>query len=159
MRAFVGWPDVISGSTIEEVFNRTRLLIDLDEATDELSPPSVLVVMGVPRAAVEAPLDPDEVATVARLGELMTDVIGEAGSIYETRTTEVCALLDGTEAELAGLLDAIGEELACTAGPGSSVSLGFVALPEGAPDAITALTIVDRRLRIGAGIERSLPAL
>ena len=67
MGGFGEWPLVLPKNTTAEAFDRTRLLIDLDESTDAESEPALLLIVGVPRDAGGAATDPAVKLFMARL--------------------------------------------------------------------------------------------
>lgn len=153
---------VFSASTTRsEVFDRSRLLIDLDEATDPASPPTLLLVFGFhgPSGPLEEAAEMQAIDSLTRLRDRFAAVVGEGGATYRTRKTELCAIIDGFYAASDDLLEAIGAELELESEAiGAAVAMGIVELPDEAPDAITALTIADRRLKGAAAAARALPA-
>jgi len=134
-----------------ELFDRNRLLVDLDEATDPESPPSVLVVVGL--HGLGETYDggkPD--ATVGKLREGFAEIVGIAGATYRTRNTELCAILDGTVDDVVEVLAAIHKGFARAAERVDlRVSMGFAELPRDAEGAGEALSLVDRRMTSADG--------
>ena len=153
MGGFGGWPTVLPKNTTVEAFNRTRLLIDLDEATDSESSPALLLIVGVPRAGGGAGSDPAVTLFMARLEETMASLVGSAGSIYRTRSTEVCALVEGSVSELRDVLGGLQTELAREQRPFCEAVVGIVSLPEEAGDALDALAIADERMARSTGFD------
>ena len=73
-------------------------------------------------------------------------MIAVRGSMYRTRATEVCALIDIGPARFTRLLEALDAHLR-SEGAEAALSVGFVMLPAGeVPDAVAALTMADSRL-------------
>jgi hypothetical protein len=154
MGGFGGWPVALPKNTATlEAFDRTRLLIDLDEATDPEAEPSLLVIVGVPRGAERMPADPAARLFVARLEETIGHLVGDAGSIYRTRATEVCALVDGGVSELREVLTGIEAELARDQRPSIPAVVGVVSLPEEATEAVAALALADERMSRHGGLD------
>jgi hypothetical protein len=138
-------------SETTELFDRTRLLVDLDEASDPESPAAVLVVVGL-RGLGEAADEPVEPTTVEELRDRFTAIVGASGAVYRTRSTELCAILDGDARELASVLDAVQEVFATEAAHlDVGVSTGFVELPREAHGAPEALELADRRMTAADG--------
>jgi hypothetical protein len=153
MGGFGGWPVVLPENTTVEAFNRTRLLIDLDEATDPESPPALLMIVGVPRDAGGAATNPAVTLFMARLEETMASLVGSAGSIYRTRSTEVCALVEGRVPELRDVLGGLHAELAREQRPFCEAVVGIVSLPEEVGDALGALALADERMTRSIGFD------
>jgi hypothetical protein len=133
-----------------EIFDRARLLIDLDEATDPASPASSLLVLGLPHAAELTPARavPELEELVVQLRDRLAELVGENGTVYRTRATELCAVIEGRLSPSDGLLDAIRTELDLDCEPFAvHVSLGCVALPGEASDPSAALALADERAR------------
>lgn len=154
-RAAVYWRVSTAARTLFEstgLFDRNRLLVDLDEATDPDSPPSVLVVVGLRglgESSAESGLHP---IVSQQLRERFAAIVGTAGATYSTRSSELCAILDGTTDDVVETLGAIH---AGFAGEAASVdvrvSMGFVELPRDAEGAPEALTLTDRRMTSADG--------
>lgn len=125
------------------VFDRARLYVDLDEATDTASPSTTLLVVGFRRRRDRQPsaLTRNDVQLLDRLDTL----IGDYGAIYRTRATEVCALVALAEDELDDLTDDI-ELLLIDLHRKGSVGIGLVNVPEEAGDAVSALALADEKL-------------
>jgi hypothetical protein len=158
MGGFGGWPVALPRNTATlEAFNRTRLLIDLDEATDPESEPSLLVIVGVPRGAERMPADPAARLFMARLEETIGHLVGDAGSIYRTRSTEVCALVEGTVAERSEVLAGLRAELARDQRPSVPAVVGIVSLPGEAAEAVSALALADERMSEDGGADPEAP--
>ncbi len=129
--------------TETQVFDRARLLVDLDEATDESSAPSTLLVVGYRRRRhnPDTALTRTDEALLGRLGELL----GEVGPVYRTRSTEVCALVDLDEDDLDDLISEI-KLLLVEHQRGATVAVGTATVPGEASDAVSALALADARL-------------
>jgi|SRR5579871_624240 len=134
-----------------QLFDRTRLLIDLDEATDPSSPASSLLVLGLPHPGEDreegfSSTELDEL--VVHLRDRLVELVGDNGSVYRTRSTELCAFIDGGLSPTDDILDAIRTELDLECEPlAVRVSLGCVSLPGEAGDAAAALALADERAR------------
>ena len=134
-----------------QLFDRNRLLVDLDEATDPDSPPSVLVVVGL-RGLGESSAESGPHPIVSQLRDRFVAIVGTAGATYSTRSTELCAILDGATDDVIEILGAIHEGFAREAASVDvRVSMGFVELPRAAEDAPEALSLVDRRMTSADG--------
>jgi hypothetical protein len=134
-----------------QVFDRTRLLVDLDEATDPGAPPSVLVVIGL-HGLGESFTDRGSNPVVDKLRAQLVAIVGDSGSTYSTRLTELCAILDGALPALNQVLGAIHDGFAREAARVDvRVSIGFVELPGEPLDAPDALAIADRRMTAADG--------
>ena len=134
-----------------EIFDRNRLLVDLDDATDPESPSSVLVVVGL-RGLGEILRESGSSPIVDQLHERFAAVVGQAGAVYCTRATELCAILDGTMHDLVEVLGAIHEGFSREAARVDvRISTGFVELPREATHALDALALVDRRMTSADG--------
>ena len=154
MGGFGGWPVALPKNTATlEAFNRTRLLIDLDEATDPDSEPSLLLIVGVPRGEERMPADPAARLFMARLEETIGHLVGDAGSIYRTRSTEVCVLVEGSVSELRDVLAGVQAELERDQRPSIPAVVGIVSLPEEAAEATTALVLADERMSRAGGFD------
>jgi hypothetical protein len=153
MGGFGAWPVVLPKNTTGEAFDRTRLLIDLDEATDTESSPALLLIVGVPRDRDGADSDPAVKLFMARLEETMAILVGAAGSVYRTRSTEVCALVEGSVSELRDILGGLHTELAREQRPFCEAVVGIVSLPEEAGDALDALALADERMARSTGFD------
>lgn len=128
-----------------QLFDRSRLLIDLDEATDPASPDSVLVVVGL-RGLGETFAESGAHPLVSQLRDRFVAIVGDSGATYSTRSTELCAILDGRIHDLVEVLAAIHETFAREAARADvRVSTGFVELPLEAEGALEALELADRR--------------
>lgn len=137
-----------------QLFDRSRLFIDLDEATDPESPDSVLVVVALRRLA-ETFGDSGVHPIVTQLRHRFVAIVGVSGATYRTRSTELCAILDGGRQELVQVLAAIHEGLTREAARlDVRVSTGFVELPQEADGALEALMLADRRLTAADGPAR-----
>jgi hypothetical protein len=138
------WPDT-PRATRAEILDRLRLVADLDEATAPESPPSVLLIVGRPRVPGWEPNEeppPDLVQFSDRLAEM----VAVRGSVYRTRATELCALIDVGPSKFVRLLAAIEAHLR-SEGADEALSVGYVTLPaDEVPDAAAALKIADSRL-------------
>jgi len=129
-----------------ELFDRNRLLVDLDEATDPDSPSSVLVVVGL-HGLSESSAEPGSHPIVVQLREHFGTIVGTAGATYSTRATELCAILDGATDDVIEMLGAIHDGFAGEAARVDvRVSMGFVELPRDAEQAPEALALADRRM-------------
>ena len=138
------WPDT-PRATRAELFDRLRLVADLDDVTAPESPPSVLLIVGRPRVPGG---DPNEEPSpeLVQFSNRLAEMVAVRGSVYRTRATEVCALVDLGPAQFMRLLGAIEEHLRVE-GADEALSIAYVTLPTiDAPDAVTALTIADSRL-------------
>jgi hypothetical protein len=134
-----------------ELFERSRLLVDLDEATDPTSPETVLVVVGM-HGLGETFAEPGTHPVVAELRERFAEIVGDAGAVYRTRVAELCAILDGGVHDLAEVLGAVhGIFVREAARLDVRVSTGFVELPREADNAPEALALADRRVTAGDG--------
>jgi hypothetical protein len=136
-------PVSLSASTETHVFDRARLMIDLDEAVDPDGPVGTLLVVGFRRRRerLGSQLTRNDVVILDRLGELL----GSLGPVYRTRTTEICALLELTGDELDPLLEEIHVALV-ELQRSASIAVGTVTLTEEALDADSALALADLRL-------------
>jgi hypothetical protein len=139
--------------TETHVFERARLLVDLDEASDSVSAASTLVVVGFRRRRDRpgSALTRNDIALLDRLSELL----GCLGSIYRTRWTEVCALVDLADDELEPLLRELRRVLV-EQNRRATVGVGVVTVPEETDDAVSALALADSRL-IGDSTGRRKP--
>lgn len=144
MNAYI-WPDS-PAATRAEVLDRARLVIDLDEATDPEAFPSALLLVGVPRSGHGVPPDLVTTSLIEGLGTWVGELVGDRGSVYRTRSTEVCALIDGDAHELGDVRAALQRKLAHEDCARSGVTVAFVALPAETTDAVGALELVDRRM-------------
>ena len=140
----------LSKSESSEIFDRTRLLIDLDEATDPNSPASSLLVLGLPlpgeSRATFSTAEIEEL--VEHLRDRLADLVGNNGSVYRTRATELCAFIDGRLLPTDDLLQAIRTSLDLECEPlAVRVSLGCVSLPTEASEPTAALALADERAR------------
>ena len=124
--------------TPTQIFDRTRLLIDLDEATDPSSPPSVFVVVGLRCVG-----DVDDL--LVELRDRFAAAVGPLGATYTTRGTELCAIIERSDG-LGAVLDTIRGDLETAAGAHVSVVSGMAELPREACDATAALALADQRL-------------
>jgi len=138
--------DALSASQAH-VFDRARLFVDLDEATDWTGSPSTLLVVGFRRRRDrrQCELTRNDIALLARLEEM----IGDFGHIYRIGSAEVCALLPAAGDEIDELLEEIDEALVEFQRRGS-VGIGYVTVPEEASDAAAALALADERLMTSA---------
>ena len=129
-----------------ELFDRNRLLVDLDEATDPDSPDAVLVVVGLQVSSETS----GEIGThpgVTQLRERLAAIVGGSGAVYRTRSSEVCAILDGGVHDLADVLRAVREDFLREATQlDVGISTGIVELPREADGAPEALELADRRM-------------
>jgi hypothetical protein len=133
------------------LFDRNRLVVDLDEATDPDAPESVLVVVGL-RGLGETFAQSGSHPIVKQLRDRFAAVVGGSGAVYATRSTELCAILDGTMHDLVGVLAAIHVGFAREAARVDvRVSTGFVELPREASRAPEALALADRRMTAADG--------
>jgi hypothetical protein len=125
------------------VFDRARLYVDLDEATDSTCPAATLLVAGFKRRRDRQPsaLTRNDVQLLDRLDALMSDY----GSIYRTRAAEVCALLTLEEDELDDLTDEI-ERMLFEFHRKGTVGIGLVNVPGESTDAVSALALADAKL-------------
>ena len=129
-----------------ELFERSRLFVDLDEATDPASPDTVLVVVGM-RGLGETFAELGIGPVVSELRERFAAIVGGAGAVYRTRSTELCAILDGGVHDLAAVLGAVHGDFAREAAQlDVRVSTAFVELPREADGAPEALALADRRM-------------
>jgi hypothetical protein len=142
------WPD--GSATQQEILDRARLMVDLDEATDPPAEPSLLLVVGFPRPETAQGLVILRPA-VDTLAASLTTLFLDGSSIYRTRGNEVCVVSDLGDAALGDYLQKI-DEVAQQAG--TLVAVGYAELPREAPDALQALVLADGR-RIGAERLRS----
>jgi hypothetical protein len=129
----------------KEIFARVRLLIDLDEATEPGALSSVLLVIGL----VPRPDTGPDASAAAALGQLearLGDIVTERATIYRTRSTEICLLLDGTPRSASALLRRIDGAIEDVGLAAAQLSLGTVSLPNEACDAVAALTLADERM-------------
>ena len=137
-----------------QLFDRARLLIDLVEATDPASPASSLLVLGLPRPGEErVTFSTTEIEElVVHLRDRLAELVGANGSVYRTRSTELCAFIDGKLSPSDDLLDAIRTELELECEPlAVRVSLGCVSLPGEAGEPTAALALADERARLSQG--------
>ena len=119
-----------------ELFDRNRLLVDLDESTDPDSPDSVLVVV-----------DLRGIGMAETLRDSFAAVVDGVGTVYCTRSTELCAILDGGVQDLAEVLEAVHGMFGREAGRlGVQIFTGLVELPREAFGALEALALADRRM-------------
>jgi hypothetical protein len=133
------WPD--GSATQEEILDRVRLLVDLDEATDPLAEPSLLLVVGFPRPETAQGLEIMRPA-VDMLAASLTTLFLDGSSVYRTRGNEVCVvsdLGDGTPGDHLQRIDEVAVQA------GTSVAVGYAELPREAPDALSALGLADGR--------------
>ena len=138
----------LSISTVE-AFDRNRLMVDLDEATDPNSPPAVLLVVGLRQLGeIVAGNRSDE--TLARIRDVFAEIVGSVGTDYRTRGTELCAILD-QPAKVERIVAALEQQLAALAGPEFRAACGAVELPAEAHDALEALLLVDKRVTAAYG--------
>lgn len=134
-----------------ELFDRIRLMVDLDEATDPDSPGSVLVVVGL-RGLGEAIGERGSHPLVSQLTDRFAAIVGSSGAVYRTRSTELCAILDGAVHDLVEVLGAIHEVFVREAARMDvRISTGFVELPREAVGAPAALGLADRRMTAADG--------
>ncbi len=143
--------NTLTTSESSEIFDRTRLLIDLDEATDPTSPASALLVLGLPQPGENrATFSTAEIEKlVEHLRDRLADLVGNNGSVYRTRSTELCAFIDGKLLPSDHLLDTIRTELDLQCEPlAVRVSLGCVSLPVEATEPTAALALADERARV-----------
>jgi len=132
--------------TRNQIFDRARLLIDLDEATDPSSSPSVFVVVGLRCVG-----DVDDL--LVELRHRFAAGVGPLGTTYTTRGTELCAIIERTDG-LDAVLDAIRRDLEAAAGARVFVASGRAELPREACDAIAVLALADQRLTAATGAVR-----
>jgi hypothetical protein len=134
-----------------QLFDRSRLLVDLDEATDPGSPDSVLVVVGLHGLGEEFG-ESGSHPIVTQLRDRFTAIVGDSGATYSTRSTELCAILDGSVHDVVQVIGAIHEGFARAAARADvHVSTGFVELPGEASAAPDALSLADRRMTAADG--------
>jgi hypothetical protein len=131
------------------VFDRNRLLVDLDEATDPGSPPAILLVIGL-RHLGEAVAGNGSDEVLAELHKTFTELVEGAGSDYRTRGSELCAILH-RPADADGIVAAIEARLAIYSEPAIRASFGVVELPAEASDALGALALADSRVTAAHG--------
>jgi hypothetical protein len=137
--------------TSTQLFDRSRLLVDLDEATDPESPDSVLVVVGL-HGLGETFDEPGSHPIVTQLRERFVAIVGGSGATYSTRSTELCAILDGGVHDVVQVIGAIHEGFARAAARADvRVSTGFVELPREAEGVPEALALADRRMTAADG--------
>jgi hypothetical protein len=129
--------------TRKQIFDRTRLLIDLDEATDPSSPPSVFVLVGLRCVG-----DVDDL--LVELRHRFAAAVGPLGATYTTRGTELCAIIKRSDGPGA-VLDTIRRDLEAAAGTYVRVASGMAELPREACDATAALALADQRLTAAHG--------
>jgi hypothetical protein len=146
--------NTLTTSESSEIFDRARLLIDLDEATDPTSPASALLVLGLPlpgeNRATFSTAEIEEL--VEQLRDKLAGLVGNNGSVYRTRSTELCAFIDGKLLPSDDMLDLIRTELDLECEPlAVRVSLGCVALPGEATEPTAALALADARARVTKG--------
>ena len=146
-----GVSTTISFQQSSELFDRARLFVDLDEATDPVSPDSVLLVVGL-HGLGGGLVRTGSNLIVSRLRDRFVAVVGDSGATYGTRSTELCAILEGSSHDLVELLGAIHEGIAREAAKVDvRVSTGVVDLPREAAGAPEALALADRRLTAANG--------
>jgi hypothetical protein len=134
-----------------QLFDRNRLLVDLDEATDPDAPESVLVVVGL-RGLGELSAQSGSHPIVNQLRDRFAAIVGGSGAVYRTRSVELCAILDGAMHDLVGVLSSIHEGFTREAARADvRVSTGFVELPREASRAPDALALADRRMTAADG--------
>jgi hypothetical protein len=137
--------------TSTQLFDRSRLLVDLDEATDPNAPDSVLVVVGLHGLGEEFG-ESGAHPIVMQLRDRFTAIVGGSGATYSTRYTELCAILDGSVHDVVQVLGAIHEGFArAAARVDVRVSTGFVELPREAFGAPEALSLADHRMTAADG--------
>ena len=138
-------------ATEAEIFDRTRLAIDLDEATDPDAPLSALLMIGLPRPALGTITDPILRTAIEQLGNRIGELVGNRGSIYRMRATEICAIVEGGISDMREVLWALNGEF--THGPelAREVVVALVVMPEEATDALAALMLADRRMATHQG--------
>ncbi len=139
--------------TRTQVFERARLLIDLEEATDPASADGTLLVLGFRRRRDRpaSAMTRNDIALLDRL----SDLVGSLGPVYRTRCTEVCALLDLGDDEVDRLVQEL-RRILVEEKRRATVGIGVVMLPEEALDPVTALAAADTRL-LGDTTARRLP--
>ena len=124
-----------------QLFDRNRLLVDLDEATDPDSPDSVLLVVGL-----------RGIGLAETLRDSFATAVDCSGTVYCTRSTELCAILDGGVEDLAEVLEAVRGMFVREAGRhGVRVFTGLVELPREAYGAPEALALADERMTAADG--------
>jgi len=132
-----------------EIFDRSRLLVDLDEATAPESPHAVLLVIGLRQLGDAVARDgSDEIVADLRAG--FTELVGADGTDYQTRGSELCAILDDPTV-VSRIVTGIEERLAGYGEPLFRAACGIVELPAEADDAVSALTLADRRVTAAHG--------
>src|SRR5262249_43951633 len=113
---------------------------------DPDSPESVLVVVGL-RGLGEL-----RDSLVSHLRDRLGVIVGGSGAVYVTRSTELCAIIDGAMPDVVGILSAIHEIFVREAAKSDiRVSTGFVELPSEAEGAPEALSLADRRMTAADG--------
>lgn len=140
--------------TLSCVLDRSRLFIDLDEATDPERPESVLVVFGFEALEEhhERGVDSAAETLLRQVASRVTRRITGFGTLYQPRRVELCALLDGSLIDLRRLLAEIRAEVDGLVRPyGARTTLGLAALPAEASDPLTALALADQRVRVRDG--------
>jgi len=128
-----------------ELYDRSRLLVDLDEATDPDSVDSLLVVVAL-RGLGETAANDGSDSVVSHLRERFVEIVGDAGAVYCTRSTELCAIVDGGIQDLAQLLTALDGFVHEAARIDVRVLTALVEMPREATEAPEALGLADRRL-------------
>jgi hypothetical protein len=130
-------------------FDRNSLISDLAEATDPGSPPAILLVICL-RPLGETVAGNGSEELLAELRRTFAELVGQAGSDYRTRGSELCAILHRpTDAD--GIVAAIEARLAIYAEPAIRATFGVVELPAEASDALSALVLADSRVTAAHG--------
>jgi hypothetical protein len=137
---------ILAPASRNEIFDRQRLLVDLDDATDPTSPPTVFVVIAL-RSRAEAA----DALTLFR--DWFARVVGTLGTSYTPRANEICAIVERSE-RLNGLLSILQDDIQSAAAPRLQIGCGVVELPREACDAMAALALADRRLTEAHGRTR-----
>jgi GGDEF domain-containing protein len=129
------------------LYNRNKLLSDLEQALVPGSPPSLLAVfelVGIkPLVAAMASEEVDSL--LVRLALRLMHELGPAAESYRPRREEFCALLPAAQAE--AILERTTAGLAEAAKPYPiAVVYGTALLPDEATEPLAALEIADERL-------------
>ena len=133
-------------ATEAEVFDRTRLAIDLDDATDPYAPMAVFLMIGIPRPPPDWMRDQALEIAVERLGTRIGDLAGNRHSIYRMRATEICAIVEGDVTGLCDELWELNSELERERNLPMGIVIALVVMPEEATDTEAVLMLADRRL-------------
>jgi len=124
------------------------------------SPRRLLVVFGFPglREYLRAPAAAADPGLLEGFGHILSQTIGEAGSLYEARRGEFFALLDAGLGSDRQLLTAASARLDRTGAPfGVRSSYAIVVLPDEAALPTAAVMAADDRLRASTGDLRPAP--